>query len=193
MMDERSLFDELTGADNVDGVDRIARDATIRLANRQSRRSLLAKIGRVTFITLGGSVLTALLHQEDAFADPCFSGVPSSCLCKDLSSTNFKNQCRDTDCPGGHWLTCITDGSFPPAGPCRDPINGVVYYRKFQDCCSTCTAGCKHVSCGGVTGDVCCNSEPSQFVYCNNCGGSCSNSKDTVHCVVTNCSTVTCA
>jgi len=174
MASRNEIVDELTG-DRQRGVDGVARNIAVRMANRQSRRSFLAFTGKAAIASLGGAFID-VLWLERADAANCYDDVPYSCLCTQYRGNN---SCVTGECTAGSWLYCAL---YPANYNCYNPDTRTNHYRRFRDCTlgSTCgcdmSKGCPH----------CCTTSP----YYNTCGGSCTKQK--VSCVVSTCTTIQC-
>lgn len=133
----------LAWLENTDGTTtgRLAR----RIAERSSRRGVLARIGKVVLGAAGASVLPALpvrraAAQEDEETIDFTGTDPTSC--------NYWRYCNMggrlcADCEGGGITTCppgTTLGVEYWVGCCTDPVSGKTYLTANYDCCGK--SGC---------------------------------------------------
>lgn len=118
------------------------------LASTFSRRSFLGKLGAGAVGAAGGS-MTAGFRAESAHAVDTACGCTNcgySVQCESYGASG--SNCPSGSCKCGYWLQC--------AG-----CNG--HYKRFQDCCCGCSAGC-HCRDGWPS---CCYTAP--YGSCNGC------------------------
>lgn len=101
-------------------LDQTVATLSMKLANRITRRSLLASAGRGLGAVAGGSMVSLALAQR---AEATHTN--NSIYCQYDPTVN-SNSCPY--CTGGSWVQC--DGPCYPQG------------TQFYDCCAACTDGC---------------------------------------------------
>lgn len=127
------------------------------LANRTSRRNLLAWIGRASLAVMGGSFL-GIWRAEGAWAACGGQGGATtrlSCMCTELIGSN-----TCPSCCGGFWQSCVTNVNDPAAcyGGCPDPGQFKFFTVKLYDCCnSPCSCNFSHPNCSSFGNNTCCN------------------------------------
>lgn len=133
-------------------LDRSVSTLSMKLANRISRRSLLAKAGRGLGAFAGGSVVSL------AFARTAAATHENESIECTYHPDIYSNDCSSSGgyCTGGSWYDCY--------GPCY-PNNSTQWY----DCCHACTAGCHTHSDPHGSGWSCC--------FTGYCGSGCSGKK----------------
>lgn len=121
--------------------DRLFEKRTRRLAQRNSRRSLLKSLGGL----LVGSATIPLLPVARADSDlgpakPVEEGDPSSC--------DYWRYCAIDgflcDCCGGSHNTCPPGTEMSPVtwiGTCHNPVDGRNYVISYNDCCGKSSCG----------------------------------------------------
>lgn len=163
-------------------VDEFAARRLVNFANRRSRRSFLALVGRSTLALMGGTFI-GLWRSEGAWAACGGESGPTpraSCMCTGLIGNNNCPQCC-----GGFWRSCITNRSDPAScwnTNCQ-PGKTKYFEVKLYDCCNDCSQGCSTVNCGGESKQTCC-----QTGYCSE--GGCGNKR--VRCVRKVCTDIVC-
>jgi len=183
-------LDEFTARDPSASVgDRVFARATTHLANRTTRRSVLATIGRGTVALMGAGYL-GLWRTESAWAACAVNkgeceGCRLTCMCSEITGSNSCPNCK-----GSFWTSCITNPNDPAACAvfCPDTRNYFFNKVKLYDCCAKCSGSCDRSKpgCSGFGNDYCCNAG-----YCSECCGA--NPPWVVKCVVKTCTTTLCS
>jgi hypothetical protein len=159
-----NALDELLPPSNLESAgDAFVARSLSSFANRTSRRSFIAGVGRAGLAVMGGAFLS-LWRMESAASVDCGvlhdATARLSCLCVDLIGSNNCPQCC-----GGYWTVCATSG--PHTCPSDCGFGQTRYFRtRLYDCCNACTmcqqvVGCQggnHTCCyGGYCSDNCGN------------------------------------
>ncbi|HEV2756496.1 MAG TPA: hypothetical protein VG318_12065 [Actinomycetota bacterium] len=167
----RTLDEFSPSADDAHVLDRAVSKSLISFANRRSRRSFLALVGRGS-VALMGTGFLGLWRLESAEATSHCGGPHTktdrvTCMCSEI---NGQNNCSAAACCGGYWLACPTNTANPATCYVNDPGGGVATFSvKLFDCCSQCSSQCdfSKAGCNSTYGDNFCCSEG----YCfDNCG-----------------------
>ncbi|MEX2131504.1 MAG: methylamine dehydrogenase light chain [Pseudohongiellaceae bacterium] len=129
-------------------VDAQARDSSLLLARRLSRRHFLSRLGR----WLAGAALFPLLPVSRAFAQDLLqeTGDPQSC--------DYWRYCAMggtlCSCCGGTHRSCPPGSEASPiawVGTCHNPTDGRDYLISYSDCCGKAT--CSRCNCHNTEGD----------------------------------------
>lgn len=129
-------------------VDAGAREMSLRMARRLSRRHFLSRLGRL----LAGAAALPLLPVSRAFAQDSLTemGDPQSC--------DYWRYCAMSgtlcSCCGGSFTSCPPGAEPSPitwVGTCRNPVDGVNYLMSYNDCCGK--AVCSRCGCHNTERD----------------------------------------
>jgi hypothetical protein len=157
-MDEQEASKGMVPREN-SRLENLTTEQLIRLANKTSRRSFIALVGRGGLALMGGSFL-ALWNAESASAacgSKSHDPTPRiSCLCTELIGSNTCPVCC-----GGFWIACPTNQN-DPANCCSVCPNQQIACKqvKLYDCCNACNTGCErnHPNCNPNFGNnTCCS------------------------------------
>ncbi|MBA3432210.1 MAG: hypothetical protein H0U16_12120 [Actinobacteria bacterium] len=176
-------------------VDGLVSQKLVNVANRTTRRSFLATLGRASTALLGAGFI-GLWRLESAEAVQCSGGTDRgwsprlTCMCEEVVAGG--NTCPN--CCGGFWIAC-PDNINNPANclvPCHlNPPLRQAYKVRLYDCCAKCSGADTQnkAGCSDFGDDYCHN-----VGYCNSPAGICGPGSDgwRVKCVYRSCTNTKC-
>ncbi len=115
-------------------IDRLAKELTISVAHRISRRSFLSSLVKLIVAGSGATIFNALP------VDRRIVEAHSNLNCTDwrwCNMTGYPCKCRggsNTSCP----CCGCNYGGTAWTGCCRSDVNGCLYTVTYYDCCGTC-------------------------------------------------------
>jgi methylamine dehydrogenase light chain len=141
----------------LDAFDRMMESASRQIAQRSSRRSVLARLGTVL---IGGALLPILpvdrsgrmkLAHANEFAKTAQTDDPTAC--------NYWRHCSSDgylcECCGGTYNQCPAGSYASPTswvGTCVNPDDNKAYLIAYQDCCGK--DSCGQCACLGTEGEM---------------------------------------
>lgn len=139
--------------------DRLFESASRGAAQRASRRSMLAFVGRTLVATVAVPLLPVHRKAQAASASQLASRFARSAQTKDPSQCNYWRYCSSDGylcaCCGGGPSSCPPGTSPSPTswvGSCINPDDGKTYLIAYRDCCGT--DSCGRCACLGQEGDM---------------------------------------
>lgn len=139
--------------------DRLFESASRGAAQRASRRSVLALVGRALVVTAAVPLLPVYRRAQAAQAVPLASRFARSAQTKDPTQCNYWRYCSSDGylcaCCGGGPSSCPPGTSPSPTswvGSCINPDDGKTYLIAYRDCCGT--DSCGRCACLGQEGDM---------------------------------------
>lgn len=122
-----------------------------RFSERASRRSFLTRLGKLSLVVLGVSVMEALPADRRALAADCYGdwrlcGICGK-TCDCCNSTGYITDCPDHSDVFNAWATC-----------CPVPGSGTSYLIQYYDCCGSALNCCPKCS-RNCPQDTWCNGE----------------------------------